>query len=260
MSKLLKPMYRFQNTLPKLPVPRLQDTVPKYLESIKPFVSSQELGETERKAKELLVPNGLGEILQKRLIERSESLPQGWLIDWWNELAYFGYRDPVVINVNYFYHFCDFPANYLKNQHQEKSQLQTARAAMLVQAAMKFRKLIVDEELEPDMMKTTPLCMSQYKYMFNSCRIPLPGVDTTATYDPEKNTQLCVLRNNQFYTFDLLHGNRFLSTAEIQHQLNKVKNLADLDSSEPIIGLLTTENRDTFSEVSFLFSFFFKID
>ena len=45
--------------------------------------------------------------LQKRLIHRKDTLPQSWLIDWWNDAAYFAYRDPVVVNVSYFYAFRD---------------------------------------------------------------------------------------------------------------------------------------------------------
>ena len=26
-----------------------------------------------------------------------------WLADWWNEAAYIAYREPVVVNVSYFY-------------------------------------------------------------------------------------------------------------------------------------------------------------
>ncbi len=64
------------------------------------------------------------------------------------------------------------------------------------------------------------MCMSQYKYMFNTCRVPLPNVDTTEFHDPHGNNFVCVMRKNQFFTFNLTkEGNVPLSTTEIEHQL-----------------------------------------
>lgn len=57
-----------------------------------------------------------------------------WLADWWNETAYMAFREPVVVNVSYFYvhapdadeAICDAPK----------------RAARLLKAMLPFRTLV----------------------------------------------------------------------------------------------------------------------
>jgi len=101
-------------------------------------------------------------------------------------------------------------------------------------------------------------------YMFNSCRIPLPKVDGSKHYDPKTNNHVAVARNNQFFTFDLFHKDGSpLSTAEIEHQLKKIVEVAD-KTYQPPIGVLSTENRDVFADVlslplSFSFPLFLDI-
>ena len=46
---------------------------------------------------------GQGGELQQRLLRRAAAKGEAgssWLIDWWNGLSYFGYRDSIVINVS----------------------------------------------------------------------------------------------------------------------------------------------------------------
>ncbi|KAI9146560.1 acyltransferase ChoActase/COT/CPT [Paraphysoderma sedebokerense] len=231
-------LYKHQETLPKLPVPTLQETCDKYLKTVRPLLSDTDFENTKKAVVEFQKPGGQGEELQKRLLSRAASSKLGWLAEWWNDLAYFGYRDPVVINVSYFF------------QHRDDKQrpTQTSRAASIVQAAMDFRKQVVTEELEPEMVKDKALCSVQYKYMFNSCRIPKKPSDTVLTFDPATHNHVAVVRKNQFYTFDLFHKDgRPLSTPEIEYQLNRVIEEVG-DNKEPAVGALTSDNRDKWTE------------
>jgi carnitine O-acetyltransferase len=100
----------------------------------------------------------MGPILQKRLEDKMEQewkLGKSWLIDWWNDYAYMGYRDPVVIYVNYFFAFQD---DKLRRNPAE-------RAASIIQGALAFKDLVVSGSLEPDSTKAGPLCSEQYKYV-----------------------------------------------------------------------------------------------
>lgn len=99
------------------------------------------------------------------------------------------------------------------------------------------------------MAKNTPLCSEQYKFMFNSCRIPEIPSDVTRTSDPVAFNHIVVLRNNQFFTIDTLHSNGSqLSTDELQLQIQKVYDLAG-DLKDIPVGLLTTENRDVWTNI-----------
>lgn len=73
------------------------------------------------------------------------------------------------------------------------------------------------EVIEPEMVKTTPLDMSTYKYLFNATRIPVKDVDTAKKYDPATNNHIVVVRNNKFYEFEVVDKNgEFLSEKDLE--------------------------------------------
>ncbi|KAF9433454.1 Carnitine O-acetyltransferase mitochondrial [Entomortierella beljakovae] len=232
------PLYRYDTTLPKLPVPNLEDTLARYLKSVRPLLSDKEFAETAAAVAEFQKPGGVGEELQKRLLAKAnDPKTVNWLEDWWNDLAYFGYRDPVVIYVSYFYAYKD---DRLRRKN-------TTRAAAIIQAAMDFRRQVVDESLAPEMVKKTPLDSSTYKYMFNACRYPKKPSDYELAFDPSKNNHIAVVRNNQFFVFDLIKDGKVLSTVDIEAQLDSIIKQAG-DRKGPSIGVLTADNRDLWTE------------
>lgn len=67
------------------------------------------------------------------------------------------------------------------------------------------------------MIKTTPLDMSTYKYLFNASRIPVKDVDTAKKYDPETNNHIVVVRNGNLYEFEVVDKNgEFLSEKDLE--------------------------------------------
>ncbi|KAG9303461.1 hypothetical protein G9A89_013788 [Geosiphon pyriformis] len=233
------PMYRYQKALPRLPVPALADTLNLYLKSVEPLITSEQYAETKKAVQEFKKPGGIGEELQKRLLEKA-SRPDvvNWLEDWWNDLAYFGYRDPVVVYVSYFYAYKD-----------DKLRKDPAtRAAAIVTAALQFRDWVINEQLEPEYSKGLPLDMESNKYMFHACRIPNKPSDFEKVYDPHSNEHIVIIRNNKFYTLEFIREGKQLSTAELESQIRKIYDLAGY-SKDPAIGALTCENRDIWTEV-----------
>jgi len=82
-----------QSTLPRLPVPELPDTLAKLKESLKPIAwNESEYAAVEKKIDQF--GNALGPELQKRLSARAQST-EHWLEEWWDDIAYLGYRDSV---------------------------------------------------------------------------------------------------------------------------------------------------------------------
>ncbi|CAG8541519.1 20175_t:CDS:2, partial [Gigaspora rosea] len=234
------PLLRYQKSLPRLPVPALSETLEKYLKSVRAITNDDEYTKTQAIVAEFQKPGGLGEELHKRLLEKAND-PNviNWLEEWWNEVAYFGYRDPIVVNVSYFYAYKD----------DKLRKYPVARAAAIVTAALEFRRLIVEQQLEPEYAKNLPLCMDSYKWMFNACRYPKKPSDFELTFDPATNNHMTVIRKNKFFIVDLVKDGIQLSTAEIESQLRKIYELAG-NTKDPAIGVLTTENRDNWTDVS----------
>jgi carnitine O-acetyltransferase len=125
------PMLRFQSSLPRLPVPTLSSTASKYLESVRPHLSPAAYTHTESVVKTFLASPEATE-LQRRLENRAADPEiKNWLSQWWNDYAYLGYRDPVVVFVSYFFVHLD-----------DKLRRDPAkRAASLIKAMLPFRDL-----------------------------------------------------------------------------------------------------------------------
>jgi carnitine O-acetyltransferase len=93
--------YEQQSNLPHLPVPSLADTLGKLKNSLQAMaISEEEYSETVKRIDEFGKQGGVGETLQKRLENRREAEEREggrghWLEEWWDEVAYMGYRDSV---------------------------------------------------------------------------------------------------------------------------------------------------------------------
>lgn len=126
------PMLRYQASLPRLPVPTLSSTAAKYLETVKPHLTASEFSRTNDAVQSFL-KSPLAAQLQERLENRAvDPKLKSWLSEWWNDVAYMGYRDPVVVFVSYFYVHVD-----------DKFRRDPAkRAASLIKAILPFRDLV----------------------------------------------------------------------------------------------------------------------
>ncbi|KAJ1884142.1 Carnitine O-acetyltransferase mitochondrial, partial [Coemansia sp. S17] len=145
-------LFAQQGQLPRLPVPSLQKTLAKYSESLEPLLPSEKLAYSKRVIQEF-GESAQGQELQRRLEARAQD-PNcaNWLEEWWNDLSYMGYRDPVIPYVSYHYSFNDDPLCSRPNQ----------RAAKLIAGAMAFRQAIIDGSLPPETTKTGALCSHSY--------------------------------------------------------------------------------------------------
>ncbi|KAI8080925.1 acyltransferase ChoActase/COT/CPT [Thamnidium elegans] len=231
-------MLRYQTNLPKLPVPALSETLQKYLKSVHPLLSPEEYKRTEQIVKDFEAPGGLGQQLQQRLVARAQDPSVvNWMEEWWNDQAYMGYRDPVVVYVSYFFAYKD----------DKFRKIPAERAAAITTAALEFKKAVVEKTLEPEFAKGEPMCMDSYKYMFNNCRIANKPSDLAMIYDPFKNTHIVVIRKNKFYIVDTVHNGVQLSTKELQHQFERIIDQAGDIKGIPV-GVLTSDNRDKWTD------------
>lgn len=92
------PTYHFQKSLMRLPVPKLDDTLNRYLLSVQPVVTPQQFDDTKREVE--IFRTGLGPELHAALIARDKAAPEtSYINKWWFEM-YVRDRQPLVINVN----------------------------------------------------------------------------------------------------------------------------------------------------------------
>jgi carnitine O-acetyltransferase len=229
-------MLRFEESLPKLPVPTLEETAARYLKSVHPLLSSSELESTTKAVQEFIKPGGIGSKLQEKLIARREDAKhKNWLYEWWNDAAYLSYRDPVVPYVSYFY----------SHRDDRRRRDPSKRAAAISTAVLEFKKQVDEGTLEPEYMKKLPISMESYQWMFNASRVPAKPADHPVKYPAAENKHIVVIRKNQF--FKVMHevNGQQLNTSELEQQFKTIYQKAE---KAPAVGMLTTENRDVWTE------------
>ncbi|KAG9323672.1 hypothetical protein KVV02_002968 [Mortierella alpina] len=241
-------MDKGQAELPSLPIPPLEQTLTRYLETVRPLTTDEEYERTVaaveafKQKSQGQGPGPGGRELDRRLREHARNCEErgtSWLAEWWDDYAYFTHRDSSTFFVNYYFGFQDDP----------RMPTQTARAALLVSLALEFRDLIATRTLTPDMARNAPFCMNMYQYLFNYSRIADSPADSAVGFPTATNNHICVVRNGRFYIFETLHlpsvPSSVLSPREIMIQLERIKKMADDDkSTAPAIGILSTGQRD----------------
>ncbi|KAI0631989.1 acyltransferase ChoActase/COT/CPT [Trametes polyzona] len=232
------PMLRYEASLPRLPVPTLSSTAAKYLETVEPHLTREQFAKTQEVVN-AFVGSEQAKVLQERLQARAaDPNVKNWLAEWWNEAAYMGYRDPVVVFVSYFYVHVD----------DKTRPSQAKRAAQLLKAILPFRYLVESGQLEPEKVRGAPLAMSSYEWLFHSCRYPTKPSDTAKKFDPAKHNHVVFVRKNKFYKVPLADkSGRELSAAELEAQIEKIISLAGSEAAIPV-GALTSENRDIWTD------------
>lgn len=229
-------MLRFEDSLPRLPVPSLEETAKRYLKSVHPIVTDAEYERTKKAVEAFIRPGGSGQTLQERLLARAaDPNCRNWLTEWWNNAAYLGYRDPVIPYVSYFYSFKDDRAR------REPAK----RAASVASAALEFKKQVDAGSLEPEYMRGQPMAMGSYEYMFNCSRVPGDGVDAPRKYAAKDSEHIVVVRKNQFFKVPTVVNGEPLSFSEFQRQFERIYEIAQ---RAPPVGVLTVANRDLWND------------
>lgn len=228
-----------QDSLPKLPIPDLESTCRKYIESLVPLQSPREHEETKAAVHDFLKTDGpeLQERLKKYASSKTSYIEQFWYD------SYLNFDNSVVLNLNPFFLLEDDPTPARNNQ--------VTRAASLVSSALSFVRAVRREELPPDKVKSTPLCMYQYSRLFGTARVPtengcIIGQNATAKH-------IVVLCRGQFYWFDVLDDNNDVIMSEKDITINLQVILDDAqqtpiqEAAKGALGILSTENRKVWS-------------
>ena len=225
-------MLRFEDSLPRLPVPTLEETSKRYLKSVHPLLNQAEFATTKKAVEEFIKPGSIAHELQKRLEARREDPKyRNWIYEWWNDAAYLSYRDPVVPYVSYFY----------SHRDDRRRRNPAKRAAALTTAILEFKKQVDEGSLEPEYMKRLPISMESYQWMFNTCRVPGKTSDYPIKYSHTDHKYIIVVRKNQFFKVMYEVGGQQLNASELEQQFARVYKAAQ---KSPAVGALTAQNRD----------------
>ncbi|KAG0002293.1 Carnitine O-acetyltransferase mitochondrial [Entomortierella chlamydospora] len=246
--------FQNQHKLPRLPIPSLAETAARYKKSLIPILSESDLARAEKAVDEFVKPGGLGETLQNRLHDMDRTEKNSWLETIWLNKGYLEWREPSMINVNWWSQFRDSPTFNLEQAPARGviSDVQIQRAANYTSSLLNFNDLVNTQTLPPEYQRTTPLCMNQYKNQFGAYRVADLPRDRIVTTWPTTANYVAVMMRDQIFKVPVSgpNGER-VSIKAIEQQLKNVveavNNMPQSEKQEPI-GVLTSENRDTWAK------------
>jgi len=155
-----------EDQLPRVPLPRLEDTCDRFVSWCAPLLTADELAVTEAATHEFARPNGAGRALHTALAAYdSGDGVHSWLDTFW-PARYLGRRDRIALNANFFFRFAVGPGPWLE------------RAAALTAAAVAYKLRLDAETIPPVTLRGRPLSMDQNKFLFSTTRIPGLEQDT----------------------------------------------------------------------------------
>lgn len=263
------PTFHFQKSLTRLPIPKLEDTLARYLLAVEPVVTPEQFAQTQKAV--AAFASGVGPELQRALVARDDANKHtSYINQWWLEM-YLTDRQPIVINYN--------PQIKLKEDPVAAKNSQSQRAASLIASTVRVHRTLRDRKLEPDVFHTKPqysktaafnyyakllpesvsfygaaalgaypLDMSQYANLFASVRKPQTGRDVLATYPGTRH--IVVQRGAKFFQFDVLNADGSavadeVILANIEAILATPLSVGTPDA--PGVGLFTTLDRDVWA-------------
>ncbi|CAG0920829.1 unnamed protein product [Notodromas monacha] len=267
LHRSLIPTLHFQPSLPRLPIPKLEDTCERYIRCQSVVLEGSALENTKRLTEKFL--QGEGRKLHSALIQVDKrNKHTSYISPMWFDM-YLCDRRPIPLNHTPFIGYVD--------ETDSKYASQIVRATNMLISSLRFFKTYREGLLEPDVfhlnpkksdtlffrkamrllpagvsaygamaMKAFPLCMSQFPNLLQSTRLPQEGKDILRRY-PESRHML-VMRNGNFYVFDALdeNGNLF----EPSYYLGCISHILkdNAPASEFPLGVMTAADRDTWTD------------
>ncbi len=227
-------MYQFQNSLPKLPLPTLEQTCKLYLQIVAPLLSQQELTQTQAVVEEFQQESG--KKLQQQLEIINSATKTSYVHDY-REESFSEYRGALMIDKN-------FGGILTPTTPLPQAKV----AATWIVDTLKFYLKIKRRELEPDRDSPRsgdrPMCMIQYDNLFGWNRIPGIKRDRMR-HSPERENVIVIYRNT-FYSLQPLKE-EIAPVAQIEQQINWI--LENTSSDEPALGALTAMKRAAWAVV-----------
>ncbi|CAH1153589.1 unnamed protein product [Phaedon cochleariae] len=257
------PTMHFQQSLPRLPIPKLDLTCERYLAAQRPLLIDEAYRKTECNVNQF--KNTSGKQLQDMLKNYDKvNKNTSYISEFWFD-SYLRDRKPIPINYN--------PMLVMHKDDRPQYNDQLVRTANLIISSLRFYKSLEASLLEPEvyhlnpkgsdterfrnvcsalpthlawygayLFKAYPLDMSQYPSLFNSTRIP--EIDKDRIVRNSAGKHITVQYKGHFYAFRVLtDSNDILPAEQILARLKFIleDNIPHCDHP---IGILTTLERN----------------
>ncbi|CAL4163589.1 unnamed protein product, partial [Meganyctiphanes norvegica] len=231
--------------VPKLPVPPLGNTLNWYLTHLQTLLPPEKYEEAKKLVQHFGKPNGDGEKLQEELIKRHESM-ENWAYQWWLEEMYL--KVPLCLPIN------SNPGMVFPHQKFTSTYDMANFAAKMCDAALEMMENIDKDEIDVDRCGgkewKQPMCMAQYKRVFNCYRCPGMPKDKHMMCQHRDKAHIVVFYKCHMFKVDVVVNGQKNSLEQITWQLGEVlREVETWDGPDaPQVGILTSENRRTWAQ------------
>lgn len=238
-------LYAFQKVLPKYPLPSLEYTCNKALETIRPLVTEKEYEEICEEMENFKKTDGpkLQAVLEKRY-----DTEENWVADLWDKFAYFSGRYPLLYT-----NFASGSALLRKDLSPATTAPQCVVAANVTYQHLRFYELIKERELNVLLVQNlVPICSHRYKYQFACTRIPGAQMDQLRTYPDSKH--IIAIRKGVMYRVNVYGTDEkgeetIISPLELQGIFEQiVKETAQIDETQWNPAIFTAQNRTVWAQ------------
>ncbi|CAF3009700.1 unnamed protein product [Rotaria sp. Silwood2] len=260
----MKKTFEYDDKLPSLPLPTLEHTLERYLDSVRAVVNDDEYIKTKKIVEQFA--KGTGRELHEQLKTNIESHQErNWLTKWWDEEIYLKWRLPIAPAINMMGFNCLIPPKV--DSQLTRASIHIHACALVFETIREYVNINLDlkknnkliffsrERYPISYMGKYPLTMYQLKHFFNTCRIPHKECDElvssfrTVSEDVQTPpTHIVIIRNGHLFTFDLYESKKLLTPPEILRRLEDIVKQSD-KSSGLGLGALTALPRDEWTDI-----------
>ncbi|CAB3399842.1 unnamed protein product [Caenorhabditis bovis] len=232
--------FSHQSHLPSLPLPKLEDTIGKYLHSLIPVVKSDELTDVTNLSKNFIESDDAKKI--QSFLEKRAKNRRNWLESWWYQ-AYNSTRCPLL--------FQNMGAINPRATPHKKQQLHVA--AQFIHEMMNYWQLIRKEKIEIMQSRGVKWDMSQVYNLFNACRQPQVPCDVLKRhFRTEKEgpcpTHVIIFCKGHVWEFDTMSKGQIKSADEIFQVLTFIESKSAKRCENSILPL-TTLDRNSWADL-----------
>lgn len=229
-------------SLPRLPLPTLEDTCKRYLKSVAPLLHPSELEVTKKNVQDLLVNSGPKLHAELEKLASGSGYPESFIEGFWDDM-YLNGRWSLPINSN--------PALMWRPDPINATQLE--RSVSVTYSAIKFAYKVLSKKLEVPFVGSKPLDSFQYSRMFASTRIPKHGRDLwqPKPHAPGLLDTIVVQHAGRQYELNVLDRTtgQMISKKTLRDHFNWILEQGKQGNSSMAFGALTTLGRDEFADI-----------
>ncbi|KAI4151954.1 MAG: hypothetical protein LQ340_003186 [Diploschistes diacapsis] len=220
--------------LPTIPLPNLTDSLNQYIESVQSFCSAEDMESLLAAMNRFQGPDGRGQELHQRLLARmKDPTLDDWLYDLYQHETWTKRRVPL----NPYGHF--FGA--LRSSDVKHSQAQWA--AIITEAAFRFKQRLQAGDIDRDYMNEQPLDMNLHNWTFNTWLEA--GTENDKIRKEGIDNHIIVLRNG--HIFRVVLDRALSSPSDLEAQFENILNASN--SVVPSLATLTADGRESWAGI-----------